>query len=56
VCLDDREHITQVISQFVESVTNVHPEFLRKPKIHMLLHLFDHMADYGPAIGFSTER
>ena len=53
---DDHEHVNHKTSLFVESVTNVHPEFSKKPKIHMLVHLFDHMTDFGPAVGFATER
>ncbi|CAB4016525.1 Hypothetical predicted protein [Paramuricea clavata] len=53
---DDREKMDMAISHFLETVENVHPEFLRKPKIHMLLHLPDDIFNFGPAIGFATER
>ena len=44
------------ITEFLETVEIVHPELLRKPKLHMLLHLPDDMLNFGPAIGFATER
>jgi hypothetical protein len=53
---DDRGKMDMAISHFLETVENVHPEFLRKPKIHMLLHLPDDIFNFGPAIGFATER
>ncbi|CAB3986161.1 Hypothetical predicted protein [Paramuricea clavata] len=56
VNLNDREKVNDVVSQFINSLLDIHPEFRRKPKIHMLLHMFDHMVEFGPAIGFSTER
>lgn len=44
------------ISRFLENLENVHPEIMRKPKLHTLLHLLDDMSNFGPAIGFATER
>ena len=29
---------------------------LRKPKLHTLLHLLEDMSNFGPAVGFATER
>jgi hypothetical protein len=40
--------------KFLESLEIVHPEMMRKPKLHTLLHL--DTSDFGPAVGFNTER
>jgi hypothetical protein len=42
--------------KFLESLEIVHPEMMRKPKLHTLLHLLDDTSDFGPAVGFNTER
>ena len=41
---------------FVDAVKEYQPDFLRKVKIHMLLHLVDNMLDFGPCSAFNTER
>jgi hypothetical protein len=50
------EKIMATTTKFMESLENVHPEMMRKPKLHTLLHLVDDMSDFGPAVGFNTER
>ncbi len=50
------EKILATNTKFLESLENVHPEMMRKPKLHTLLHLVDDMSDFGPAVGFNTER
>ena len=32
------------------------PRWFNKPKYHILLHLVDHIRQYGPAILFATEN
>ena len=53
---DDRDKMNLAITDFLETVEVVHPELLRKPKLHMLLHFPDDIFNFGPAIGFATER
>lgn len=52
----DYEKIMATIHRFLENLESVHPEIMRKPKLHTLLHLPDDMSHFGPAIGFATER
>ena len=40
----------------MESVKQGCPELLKKPKIHLLLHLPDKMQDFGPPSAYNTER
>lgn len=56
VDVEDNENITNLIGQMVECMSAVHPELLQKQKFHMLLHLQDDMLNFGPPIGFNTER
>ena len=41
---------------FVKEIYTHYPEFGRKIKIHLLLHLVDSMLEFGPTSGFNTER
>jgi hypothetical protein len=41
---------------YVKSVCSTHPELSKKQKTHLLLHLVDDMVNFGPALGFCTER
>lgn len=41
---------------FVENVTSYMPEFAKRLKVHMLLHLVDDIVEFGPASVFNTER
>ena len=41
---------------FVENVTSYMPEFAKRLKVHMLLHLVDDIVEFGPACVFNTER
>ena len=47
--------VTTIISSFLDSMEEVHPDIMRKPKLHTLVHLLD-MSNFGPAVGFATER
>ena len=55
---DTRDHgkFATMTSSFLDSMEEVHPEIMRKPKLHTLLHLLDDMSNFGPAVGFATER
>ena len=54
--IEDMENTTILIQQTMEFISEVHPELMQKQKFHMLLHLQDDMLNYGPPIGFCTER
>jgi hypothetical protein len=56
VDIEDMDNITNLMEQTIECISEVHPEFMQKQKFHMLLHLKDDMLNYGPPIGFCTER
>ncbi|XP_028418045.1 uncharacterized protein LOC114542821 [Dendronephthya gigantea] len=56
VDIQDMDNITALMEQTIECISEVHPEFMQKQKFHMLLHLQDDMRNYGPPIGFCTER
>ena len=46
----------KIFQDFV-NVVGVHfPEFTKKVKIHLLLHLADCMMDFDPTCAFNTER
>lgn len=45
-----------ITSSFLDSLEEVHPDIMRKPKLHSLVHLLDDMSNFGPAVGFATER
>lgn len=46
----------EICKQCVEKIYSIYPEFGRKVKIHLLLHLTDCMIQFGPTQGFNTER
>ncbi|XP_028413915.1 uncharacterized protein LOC114536761 [Dendronephthya gigantea] len=50
------EGAKQLFKTFIDAVTRIYPEFLKKAKLHLLLHLVDDIENLGPANGFSTER
>ena len=53
---EDMDNIGNLTEQMIESISEVHFEFIQKTKFHMLLHLKDNMVNYGPPIGFCMER
>ena len=53
---EDMDNIGNLAEQMIECISEIHPEFMQKPKFHMLLHLKEDMVNYGPPIGFCTER
>jgi hypothetical protein len=46
----------QLLQSFLNAVAGTYPEFLKKAKLHLLLHLVDDIENLGPANGFCTER
>lgn len=52
----NNEGAKQLLTSFINAISATHPEFLKKPKIHLLLHLVDDIENLGPANGFCTER
>ena len=48
--------VTTIISSLLDSMEEVHPDIMRKPKLLTLVHLLDDMSNFGPAVGFATER
>ena len=50
------DNITTLVQELMECMSCVHPELLRKQKFHLLIHLKDDMLDFGPPVGFATER
>ena len=54
---DPHETAVQVECEKFVGLAQVHmPELLRKPKVHLLLHLEENMIDFGPASCFNSER
>ena len=45
-----------ICREFVVAVKEHCPQFLKKVKVHLLLHLPDNMHDFGPTSAFNTER
>ncbi len=48
--------IMAITSSLFDSTEEVHPDIMRKPKIHTLVHLVNDMSNFGPAVGFATEK
>lgn len=42
--------------EFVQTAYEHFPEFKKKVKIHLILHLPEHMLDFGPTSALNTER
>ena len=56
--VDTRDYgkIMAITSSLLDSMEEVHPDIMRKPKLHTLVHLMEDMSNFGPAVGFATER
>ena len=52
----NKDSCHSVCVEFVEAVRLAFPDMLKKPKIHLLLHLVDNMIEFGPTSAFNTER
>ncbi len=50
VDIDDMDNITSLMEQIIECISEVHTEFLQKPKFHMLLHLKEDQAHCNRSI------
>ncbi len=53
---EDISRCKNVCEAFVKEIYASYPEFRKKVKIHLMLHLPDNMLGYGPTCGFNTER
>ncbi|KAL5488729.1 hypothetical protein EMCRGX_G017714 [Ephydatia muelleri] len=56
LALSKVESMKSVCLGFAQAVDKHCPELRSKLKIHLLLHLPDHMLQFGPPSGFNTER
>ena len=54
--IDDMYQHRDTCQAFVETTQQYMPEFKSRLKVHILLHLVDCMAEFGPASCFNTER
>ena len=45
-----------ICKSFVETSSQCMPEMLKKQKVHLLLHLVECMAQFGPTSAFNSER
>ena len=50
------KHVESMGPTFVQLAKTHMPELLQKPKLHLFLHLYDNMKDFGPPSSFNTER
>ena len=53
---EDYSQCKSVCETFVKELYYAYPEFQKKVKIHLMLHLTDCMLGFGPTCGFNTER
>lgn len=49
-------HYRQICTQFVEATKEYMPQYSRRLKVHLLLHLVDSMTEFGATACYSTER
>ena len=52
----DYEECVKICQDFVNAVKKLQPRVLNKSKIHLLLHLPDNLAEFGPTSAYNTER
>ena len=45
-----------VCTDFVQAVKDHFPDMLEQLKVHLILHLAQSIADFGPTSSFNTER
>lgn len=51
-----QEHYQELCQTLVDNVKLYMPELLHKQKVHLILHLVESMALFGPSSAFSAER
>ncbi|XP_070551737.1 uncharacterized protein [Ptychodera flava] len=56
VQVDEIEALKGLINSLITKIKDIFPTALRKPKVHMLLHLADDIINYGPCDCSDTER
>lgn len=54
--MSDYEECKTVCKNFVQVIGTHFKDLTKKVKIHLILHLVDCMADFGPTSVFNTER
>ena len=55
VDLSDADNFKELVQDLLTEMIEFHPELVRKQKTH-LVHIPDDMINYGPPVGFATER
>jgi len=48
--------LTPAVSHFLHCILNVNPGWFSKKKYHLIVHLAAHIARFGPAYQFATEK
>ena len=56
VTTETLDECSQICQDFVSSITTCSPEYSRRLKVHILLHLPHDMREFGPTSLFNTER
>ena len=52
----DEVECRETCREFVDLVMQHFPEMMKKPKIHLMLHIVDSMKLFGPTSAYNTER
>ena len=50
------EELRQICQDFVDLIKKHSPEMLKKPTIHLMLHIVDSMRQFGATSAYNTER
>ena len=51
-----KDEYQKLCQDFVIASSQCMPSYSKRSKVHLLLHLTDHLLEFGPATCFSTER
>ena len=52
----EQERRQKVVKDFLSEVKRVAPELLNSLKVHLAIHMPDHLMQFGPMKAYSTER
>ena len=52
----DESKCKEICRVFVKAIKDHFPEYAKKVKIHLILHLVDCMISFGPTSAYNTER
>ena len=55
-CYDKVHYYRESCQQFMSCISSYMPEYSKRLKSHLVLHLVDHMCDFGPTDCYNTER